>query len=161
MTAAVRAPLRALDRSLAWPAYAVVRVLAWAVANFLILLLVTGLAIALFALPPLSLLPSRGEPMTPSTVILLAVVFGSVGWPLHLGVVAAVSRLRRARLWIVLSSPLLGTVVLLIPYLLAPFDSTNRSVVLAWTLYGLLCRPLPPARARTHASRPGLSPGSP
>lgn len=149
MTAALRAPLAAVDLGLAAPRHAVVRVLAWAAANLLVLLLVTGLAIALFVLPPLSLLPSRGEPLTPSTVILLAVIFGSVGWPLHLGVVAAVSRLRRARLWILLSSPLLGAVVLLIPYLLAPFDATNRAVVLAWSLYGLLCRPLPPAPART------------
>lgn len=139
-------PLKGLDRGLATPRSALVRVLAWAVTNFLLLLVCTAVAAGAFALPPLSLLPARGGPLFLPDVVLLAVTFGSIGWVLHLGVVAAVSRLGRARLWMLLASPLLSAVVFGLPYVVAPFDTTNRAVVVAWTLYGLLCRPLPRAR---------------
>lgn len=139
-------PLAALDRRLAAPRSAVVRVLAWAAADLVLLVLCAVVGYALVALPPLSLLPSQ-EPLSLPDHVLLTVTFGSIGWALHLLVVAAVSRARRARLWVVLASPLLGAVVLLLPYLLAPFAHTGRSVVLSWTLYGLVCRLLPrPAR---------------
>lgn len=138
------APLAALDRRLAAPRPAVVRVLAWAAADLVLLVLASVAGFLLLAVPPLSLLPSE-EPLSLPDHVLLAVVFGSIGWALHLLVVAAVSRTRRARLWVVLASPLLGTATLLLPYLLAAVDRTARAVVLSWTLYGLVCRLLPPA----------------
>lgn len=140
------APLAGLDRGLAGPRSAVVRVVAWAATDLVLLLLAAAAGYALVALPPLSLLPSEA-PLSLQDHLLVAVVYAGVGWPLHLAVVAAVSRTRRARLWVVLASPLLGTAVLLLPYLLAAADATNRAVVLSWTLYGLLCRLLPPRRA--------------
>ncbi len=138
------APLAALDRRLAAPRPAVVRVLAWAAVDLVLLVLASVAGFLLLAVPPLSLLPSE-EPLSLPDHVLLAVVFGSIGWALHLLVVAAVSRTRRARLWVVLASPLLGTATLLLPYLLAAVDRTARAVVLSWTLYGLVCRLLPPA----------------
>lgn len=157
------APLAGLDRGLAAPRSGIVRVLAWAATDLVLLLLAAALGFLALRLPPLSLLPSE-DPLSLQDHLLVAVVFAMVGWPLHLGVVAAVSRTRRARLWVVLASPLLGSAVLLLPYLLALADATNRAVVVAWTLYGLLCRLLPPAplrRDRTDgpsagpAARPG------
>ena len=138
------APLAALDRLLARPRTAVGRVLAWAAVDYALLVLAVPVAYLLVALPPLSLLPS--EYALSLEDHMLSLVYGTLGWPLHLAVVAAVSRARRARLWVVLASPLLSVPVLGLFYLGAPWDHTSRSVVLAWTLYGLVCRLMPPAR---------------
>lgn len=146
--AAVTAPLAALDRVLASPSRAAVRVMAWAAANYLLLLVATVAGYVLVALPPLSLLPSRpsDEGYDLSLVALVAVFYGSFGWPVHLGVVAAVSRARRARLWVLVASPLLSVAVLGLPYLGAVTEPGLRAAVLAWTLYALVCRLMPPAR---------------
>lgn len=151
------APLASLDQRLAAPRSAVVRVLAWAATNYLLLLLATVAGYLLVALPPLSLIPSRpsDEGFDLTTVGFIAVFYGSFGWPVHLAVVAAVSRARRARSWVVLTSPLLSVIALGLPYLGVPFDSSLRAAVLAWTLYALVCRLLPPARRRRAARPPG------
>ena len=140
------APLAGLDRMLAAPRSAVVRVLAWAAVNYVLLLLAVVVAYVVVAVPPVSLLPSR-EPLSLEDH-LLAVFYGTFGWPVHLLVVAAVSRARRARLWVVLASPLLSWMIFGLYYLGALEDHTSRSIVLAWTLYALVCRLLPPARRR-------------
>lgn len=146
------APLAGLDRSLAAPRSALVRVLAWAATNYVLFLLAVPVAYLLVAVPPLSLLPSA-EPLSLQDH-LLAVVYGTFGWPLHLLVVAAVSRTRRARLWVVLASPLLSVVVLGLVYLGLGQSHTLRYVVLAWTLYAVVCRLLPPARRAPSTADP-------
>lgn len=131
----------ALDRGVARPRRGSVRVLAWAGTNYALLLLAVVLAYVLAALPPLSLLPSR-YPLDLQDHVLLAWFYGSLGWPVHLYVVAAASRARRARWWMVLSTPLLSVWVLGLVYLGVTY-ATGRSAVLAYTLYGLICRPYP------------------
>ena len=140
-------PLGNLDRRLAAPRSAAVRLLAWAATNYVLFLLAVPVAYLAVALPPLSLLPSEA-PLSLEDH-LLAVVYGTFGWPVHLLVVAAVSRARRARLWVVLASPLLSAITFGLFYLGALTDHTARSVVLAWTLYALVCRLMPPARRPT------------
>lgn len=131
-------PLAAVDRLLLRPRPEVVRTLAWVAVNLVLLLATSVLAFALVAVPPLSLL-STANPLFVEDHA-LGTTFALLTWPLHLAVVAAVSRTRRARLWSVLSSPLLPLATLLLPFLLATVDATNRSVVLSYLLYGLLCR---------------------
>jgi hypothetical protein len=131
-------PLGAVDRGLQRLRPEVVRTLAWIAVNFVVLLATSVLAFVVVAVPPLSLLPSEfphsGEDHA------LGTTFALLTWPLHLAIVAAVSRTRRARLWSVLASPVLSLVTFLLPFLLATVDATNRSVVLSFVLYGLLCR---------------------
>ena len=136
------APLAALDRGLAAPRSAVVRVLAWAA---------TDLAAARARLGG-RLRAARGAAAVAAALGAAAVPAGPRAGRrhlrqhrlgVHLLVVAAVSRARRARLWVVLTTPLLGAATLLLPYLLAAVDQTGRAVVLSWTLYGLVCRLLP------------------
>lgn len=116
-----------------------VRTLVWVAVNLVVLLATAALAIALVAVPPLSLLPSD-EPLR-SEDAALGTVYALLTWPVHLALVAALSRSRLARLWSTLSAPVvLSLVTFLLPLLLAAVDSTNRAVVLGYLLYGLLCR---------------------
>lgn len=118
---------------------ALVRTLAWAAVNYLLLLAATAVGYLVVALPPLAWLPSD-NPLSLEDVVLLAVVYGTIGWPLHLAVVAAVSRTRRARLWAVLATPLLSFIAFGLPWVLAAFDATGRAAVVAYLGYGLVCR---------------------
>lgn len=140
-----------LDRWLHGLRPGLVRTLAWVVVNLLVLIATSAVALAVGALPPLSLLPTD-VPLSPSDHALLTVVFPLLTWPVHLAVVAAVSRARRARLWSALTAPLtVPLIVFLLPLLLVLHDATARSVVLAYVLYGLLCRLHP----RRWDARPG------
>lgn len=143
------ADLRALgqqvDRWMARPRRRSVRTLAWAATNYVLLLLAAVLGYLLTALPPLSLLPSE-EPLSLADHALLAWFYGSFGWPVHLWLVAAVSRARRARLWVVLATPLLSVITFGLIYL-GVTEATGRSAVLAFTLYGLTCRLYPADRS--------------
>ncbi|MFC3686808.1 hypothetical protein [Aquipuribacter hungaricus] len=149
------APLARLDRALSAPRPAVVRVLAWAAVNYLLLVVAVLVAYLLVAVPPLSLLPSEYPQSFEDHM--LALLYGTTGWPLHLLVVAAVSRTRLARLWVVLASPLLSGISVGLYYLGIFHYDTARSVVLGWTLYALVCRFMPPARrpSAVPARRPG------
>ena len=82
--------------------------------------------------------------------MLLTWFYGSFGWPLHLWVVAGVSRARHARRWVVLTTPLLSVVIFGLVYLLIA-GATARSAVLSFTLYGLVCRLHPPGRGASPA----------
>ncbi len=116
-----------------------VRTLAWAAVNYLLLLAATVVGYLVAALPPLAWLPT-GNPLSLEDVVLLVVVYGTIGWPLHLGLVAAVSRTRRARLWVVLGTPLLSVIAFGLPWVVAAFETTSRAAVVAYLAYGLLCR---------------------
>jgi hypothetical protein len=131
-------PLGAVDRWLARPRPRGVPTLLWALLNLVVLAVTAVVALAVVAVPPLSLLPSE-FPLQPEDHF-LGPILALLTWPLHLAVVAAVSRTRRARLWTVLTVPLLALPLLLLPFLLALADATNRSVVLAYLLYGAFCR---------------------
>lgn len=145
-------PGRRVDGWLARPRSVVSRTVLWALANYVLLLLAMMVGFLAVAAPPLAWLPSE-EPLRLADLVLGVVVYGAFGWPLHLAVVAAVSRTRRARLWTVLSTPLLTVIVFGLPYLLATVDATNRAVVLAFVLYGLV------ARLHPRAHPPSLNPG--
>lgn len=132
-------PGRALDAWLHERRPGLLRTLAWAVVNYVLLLVATAVGYLVAALPPLSWLPSD-NPLSLQDLVLVVVVYGSIGWPLHLGLVAAVSRTRRARLWAVLGTPLLSAIAFGLPWLLAAYELTGRAAVVAYLAYGLLCR---------------------
>ena len=137
--ARARAWGRALDDRLASRRPGILRTLLWAGTDYALLLVSAAAAFVLAALPPLSLLPSD-QPLDLPDHVLLTWFYGSLGWPVHLWVVAAVSGTRRARLWVVLTTPLLSVAVFGLVYVLAVGSDTGRSAVLAYTLYGLVCR---------------------
>lgn len=143
-----RTPGQVLDSWASGPRSALGRTAAWAAVNYGVLLLATVTGYLLMALPPLSLLPSA-EPLVLADHVLGALLYGGIGWPLHLAVIAWVSRSQQARLWVVLTTPLMSFVTFGLIYVVAAAGSaTAQAVVLTFTLYGVACR-LYPSRRRT------------
>lgn len=144
---------RAVDRWIGSSGSSVLRTLRWVLINLGIGLLSVAGGIAIAALPPLSLLPTT-YPLEPADVVWVTVFLGGLAWPVHLVVLWATARLRRARLWALLTVPVLALPALLIPFLGVFVDDGMRAVVLAYLFYGALCR-LHPRRWGAEPSESG------